>query len=130
MLNVSREDLLGSKGALEALGKTYCPVGKENYWFVKKLKKIHMAMKREGKLATLESNKLVNEFGTIQLNQQKGIDHKDTEAMEKYSSAMQEFHDKMVQVDIEPFTLTQLKEAQVTLQVADQMSLMWMLSDE
>lgn len=129
MISVSREDLLNSKTALEAVGKTYMPVDKELYWFVKSMKKIANAMKREGKLANVESNQLVKEMGTMQPNQQLGIDRNNMEVMEKYSNAMQDFQDKEVVVDVERITLTQLKELQVTLQVADQMALSWLLQE-
>ena len=129
MLEVIREELVNSRAALESLGKTYLPVGKEKYWFVKTCNKISKAIKRESKLVNVESNRLVKELGTMQPNNQVGIDRNNMEVMEQYSNAMQEFHDQKVIVDVEPLTLTQLKDLQVTLQVADQMALSWLLKE-
>jgi hypothetical protein len=130
MITVARGVLLESKAALEALGKVYVPIGKENYWFVKTLSKLQQAMKANSKISGKESNRLVEEFGTAQPNGRKGILQTDVEAMESYSEGMDAHMAIPVQIDIKQLTLTQLKEAQVSLVANDQVALMWLFSEE
>lgn len=125
----TRGALLESKVALEALGKVYVPVGKENYWFIKMLAKLQQAMKREGKLSGKESNRLIEEHGTVQPNGRKGIQQTDVEAMEKYSEGMDAHMAIPVLIDIKKLTLTQLKENQVSLLANDQVALMWLIEE-
>ena len=130
MLSVTRGELLDSKVALEALGKVYMPVGKELYWFVKKLSKLQKALKREGQFSQKKNNEYVQEFGTEQTNGRKGIQQTDVEAMEKYSAAMNEIMLEMVSIDITPLKLSQLAETQATLQANDQVALMWLFEED
>lgn len=134
MITVTRGTLLDSKAAIEALGKVYMPVGKEQYWFVKTLSKLQQALKREGKVAGKESNELVKKLGTVQeAGPNKGkpaIMQTDVDTMEQYTEAMDAFMGVSVQVDVKQITLSQLQAAQVTLQANDQVALMWLFLDE
>ena len=130
MITITRGVLMESKAAIDSLGKVYVPVGKERYWFIKLLSKLQMALKREGKNFTKESNRLIEEFGTEQPNKRKGIQKEDVDAMDKYNEGMEAFSNVSVTVDVKPITLTQLQEAQVTLQAGEQVALMWLLAEE
>lgn len=129
MITITRGVLMESKTAVDALGKVYVPVGKDRYWFIKSLSKIQMALKREGKNFNKESNRVVTEIGTDQPNGRKGIQKDDLVSMDKYNEAMEKFMEQPVQVDIKQITLTQLEEAQVTLQANDQVALLWLFEE-
>jgi len=123
--------LLESKAALDALGKVYIPVGKGKYWFIKTLSRILSAYKRENKNVSLESNRLIDEFGTVQANTgQKGIQQTELAAMAKYTEGMEKYTQVEVQLDIKKITLTELQEAQVSLIANDQVALMWLLEEK
>jgi hypothetical protein len=134
MIQTTRGVLLDSNAAIVALGKVYVPIGKDNYWFIKTLDKVQRALKREGKISNKESNRLIGEFGKLQeagpQAGRKAIQQTDVEAMEKYSDAMEVNNAVPVSIDVKQITLTQLKEAQVSLQANDQVSLMWLFSEE
>ena len=131
MITVSRSMLLESKAALDALGKVYIPVGKGKYWFIKTLSRILSAYKRENKNVSLESNRLIDEFGTVQANTgQKGIQQTELAAMAKYTEGMEKYTQVEVQLDIKKITLTELQEAQVSLIANDQVALMWLLEEK
>ena len=130
MITITRGVLMESKAAIDSLGKVYVPVGKEKYWFIKTLSKLQMALKREGKNFTKESNRLIEVLGTEQPNKRKGIQKENVDAMDKYNEGMEKYSEMPVTVDVKQFTLTQLQEAQVTLQANDQVALMWLLAEE
>ena len=133
-IKLTHRALLESKGALDALGKVYLPVGKERYWFVKTLGKIQNALKHTMKAHNEESNRAIAAYGSVQTEGQMkgvlGIDNKDIEKMKLYQAEMDKFLDSNVSIDIKPITLAQLQDAQVTLQANDQVALMWLFTEE
>jgi hypothetical protein len=134
MITVERGVLMNSKTALDALGKVYIPVGKERYWYIKTLDKVKKALKREEKLSGAQSNTLINELGKMQADGpykgRKAVMPDDVEAHDAYQKAMEEFMSVEVSVDVNPLTLQQLQDAQVTLQANDHVALLWLIHED
>jgi len=129
MLEVKRGDLLESKVAIDALGKVYMPVSKDQYWFIKTLAKVLTKFKQQNVAAQEHSNEVIKQVGTKQPDGRNGIAPADEANMAKYREAMEAFMEEKVQIDIKPLTLEQLASAQVSMTANDQVQLQWLITE-
>jgi len=128
---VQRGELIESKAALDALGKVYMPMGKEKYWLVKSLSKVQKVLRQQNVLSQKESNRLVEELGTVpegSTTGAKGI-APNSPVMKQYTDAMEEFMVETVELDVKKIALADLSANQVSLTVNDQIALMWLIDE-
>lgn len=135
-INVSRGDLLNSQAALIHLGGVSLPVGRDNYWLAKTVGKLTKAMKREMLAAQRESNRLIAELGDDVKDEngattgQKGIAQTNVAVMQQYHEAMESFNaEALVIENVKPVSLAALEAAGVSLTIADQSALGWLIEE-
>lgn len=128
-ITLRRGDLLDSMQAIEALGKTYVPMGKDNYWFAKSMGKIKTKFKQEQRHAQSKANELIKQYGKQQDNGRFGIDPNDVENMQKYQDDMEKVLDESITISIHRIAVSKLEEAKVALTLNDQVALDWLLEE-
>ena len=129
MISVTRSDLVSSESAIRTLGKTFMPVEKERYWFIKTLSKLQKAITQQNQLINSKRNALIKELGKLQENGKIGLMPDDPE-MEIFTSTMEEFVLEEVELDVNQITLSTLEKAQVTMVAEEQVNILWLIDSE
>lgn len=135
-IKVTRGELLMSQAAIGNLGQAKLVVQKDSYWLAKTLGKVNTALKRELIATQQWSNRLVDLHGTEVMGEdgvtptgRRGIQQTDVKAMEAYHKDMEAFNAETVLVDgAAPVKLSAL--AEVSLSLADQSALQWLIVEE
>ena len=128
MILVKRSELLDSESAVRTLGKTYLPVEKERYWFIKTLSKLNKAIDREKRVTQNAHNEMLNMLGKIQENGKKGLLPDDPD-MQKYVDGMEVCGNEEVEVDVQKISIDTLQKASVTMIAEEQVKIMWLLDE-
>lgn len=129
MISVTRSELVSSEKAIATLGKTYMPVEKDRYWFIKTLSKLQKAITQQNQLINNKRNEMIKKLGKMQDNGKIGL-MPDDPAMEEFTDTMEEFVLEVVDVDVSQITLSTLQKASVTMIAEEQVSLLWLIRED
>lgn len=135
-IKVTRNDLLQSQSALISLGRVSLPVQRSRYWLAKTIGRINAAVKREMLAAQKESNRLIAIHGEELKDKdgnatgQRGIVQTNVETMQKYHEDMEQFNAEIITIEnARQVPLEDMEAAGVSLSIADQASLHWLLKE-
>ena len=129
MIDVKRSEFIESESALTILGKTYTPVGKEEYWFTRVYTKLKKALISQKTQSQKFSNEMIQQYGKVQPNGKIGLQPDDPE-MQNYVEAMEGFGDEIISIDVKKLSLEQLKKASVSMTIDEQSKLEYLIDED